>query len=850
MDVRGALSLFSTLRDLCHSVTKRIDNLRGNPQQLGLLNDELSVVEKRIDLCRGTLEKYCDAITTDILQYELTDIEEMEQTWGRVTASIEELEQMWQPRLRNRLRRLRRANRTADVITEQIVIVRNMSSRLSELNNKLREIAQQNDVFTADFTSVPNVRVPVYLDFSKRDTMEGEVKATLLESVERPLQNERNVHTQVTAIVGVSGMGGVGKTTALIGLAKDADVREKFSTGGIYFVVVGKDATAGKLVAELKDVVRRSGGKKRSEEIDSNGSLESAIRTTSTWFANRRALFICDDLWRTTSCPSGYYEDLVGLLDNSPESHVVISTRDSAIASEASARIVFEPRVSTGREARGMFMASAALDETKVAKEACEGLVEEVLELCAGIPLMLSIAGAQVRKRRGTPKTSLQRLLHYLKNERVCLQEEKRGKYPSTFNQVVRSSLVTIAERLETSEKFMRSWIEYSTGWPTSSARTVVEFVMDCFHRLCVLPRSARVSEQVIIGIWCNTNEKLGWDVIDCLVDFHLLQDFEDTTESSRYGLHDVLLDYCELQAGQKAKKELYHREFLSHAWELGCRESSIASDTEETLENYNIALGEIWEPETYKRCRPWWEVLSRPEKKHGISSYLLENLVRHLKESGRLAEAVGLLSDMRWTNLLVMNGSISKVNADFSLVENALHSHVEKELEREAFVDVHSGIKKIWDMMKRAWGVLLKNCDALPTHTYGYLLDSETNLPVVERYLQSAEDTVSGPWLKPRNAFWHILDSSSDRRTFRTAEEIVNIGLLKGSNNIVAATTKMLFWIDVETMNATREMVVRNEEDSSSQISAFTLCERTGMAVLGFDTGESCNCEMEKMER
>ena len=840
MDVRGALSLFSTLRDLCRSVTKRIDNLRVNPQQLDLLKDELSVVEKRIDLCRGTLEKYCDAITTEILEYELTDIEEMQLKWGHVTARIEELEQLWQPRVWNRLRRGRRANRTAEVITEQIQIVRNMTTRLSELNGKLREIAQQNDVFTADFTSVPNVKVPVFLDFSARDTMEGEVKATLLESVERPVRNEQNVYTQVTAVVGVSGMGGVGKTTALIRLAEDADVREKFSTGGIYFLAVGKDATPRKLMSGLKEIVKLSGGKKRSEEIDSNGSLESAIRTTSTWFANRRALFICDDLWATSCCPSGYFHELMGLVKSSSESHIVVSTRDSGIASEASARIVFEPRVRRGRESRGMFMASAGLDEIEVVEEACEGLVEEVLELCAGIPLMLSIAGAQVGKRRGAAKTSLERLLHHLKSERVCLQEEKRGKYPSTFNQAVRSSLATIADRLETSEKFMRSWTEYSRGSRVArSARTVVEFVMDCFHRLCVFPRSARVSEEVIIGMWCITNEKVGWDVMDCLVDFHLLQDLEGTKESSRYGLHDVLLDYCETQAGQNTKIEFYNREFLCHAWELCCRESSIAPDTEDTLEDYNMALGEIWEPETYERCRPWWEVLSRPEKKPGIREYLLENLLRHLKESGRLAEAVGLLSDMRWTKLLVMNGSISKMNADFSLVGNALYSHVEKEPEREAFIDVHSGITKIWEMMKRAWPVLLKNCDALPTHTYGYLLESETKLPVVERYLQSAEDTVSGPWLKPRNAFWHILDSLSDQRTFQTAEEIVNIGLLKDSNNIVAATRNMLFWIDIETMNAAREMVVRNEEYSSSEITAFTLCERTGMAVLGFDTGE-----------
>ena len=836
-----ALSLFSTLRDICHSVTQRVDNFRDNPQQLALLKDELSNAEQKINLCTETLERYREAISKEPLQFEVVVMHGMVRTLQRVDESVREVEETLQRRRGRLFKHFRRANRIAQDISEQVEIVRDLGARLNEMHEKLKVIAQQNDIFRPDFSSIPNVRVPVYLDFSTGDTMEGEVKATLLESVNRSARNVQNTHSHVTAVVGISGMGGVGKTTTLIGLAKDVDVREKFSTGGAYFLVVGKDATPGKLVTRLKDVVKLSGGKKRSEEIDSNGSLESAIRTTSTWFANRRALFICDDLWPTSSCPSGYMTVLMGLIDCSPESHVVISTRSSAIACEASSRIVFEPRVNTGREARGIFLTSAGLDESMIVEGECEEYVIQILELCGGVPLMLSIAGAQVRRRKGTRKASLEALLYSLTHERLSLPERQPGQYPSCFNQAVRASLKTIPDVLESSEEFMKLWNDYSTENPERVTGTIFEYVLDCFQRLCVLPRNARVSDDAIFGIWCMTKKKVGWSVIDSLVDIHVVLEFEDAAGKPRFGMHDVLLDYCDQmsRAGDNAKYELYHREFLSHAWELCCRESLIAPDSEDTLEDCNMALGEIWEPETYKRCRPWWEVLSRPEKIPAIRNYLLDNLLRHLKESSRLAEAVGLLSDMRWTKLLVMNGSISKMNADFSLVENALHSHIEKEPEREALINVHSGIKKIWDMMKRAWPVLLKNCDALPTHTYGYLLDSETKLRVVERYLQSAENIVSGPWLKPRNAFWHILDSSSDQRTFRTAERIMNIGLLKGSSNIVAATTKMLFRIDIETMNATREVAVMNEDDSSSGISAFSLCERTGMAVLGFNFGE-----------
>ena len=157
----------------------------------------------------------------------------------------------------------------------------------------------------------------------------------------------------MTAAVGVTGMGGVGKTTALIGLANDTDVREKFSEG-IYFVEVGKDATDEKIIRSLQGIVEKSGGKNMFEGIDSRQSLELVVSKTASWFSNRKVLFICDDLWKSSlpkrenstmaSCHTSYFNQLQGLLDGKPGFHLVISTRDSEIASNADATVLFESR--------------------------------------------------------------------------------------------------------------------------------------------------------------------------------------------------------------------------------------------------------------------------------------------------------------------------------------------------------------------------------------------------------------------------------------------------------------------------------------------------------------------------
>ena len=44
---------------------------------------------------------------------------------------------------------------------------------------------------------------------------------------------------------------------------------------------------------------------------------------------------------------------------------------------------------------------------------------------------------------------------------------------------------------------------------------------------------------------WCITSKELGWSVIDSLVDFHLVQEFEDAQGNPKFGLHEVILDYC-----------------------------------------------------------------------------------------------------------------------------------------------------------------------------------------------------------------------------------------------------------------------------------------------------------------
>ena len=837
-----ALTLLSTLRDLCRSISNRIENFRANREQFRVLKDELSNVAKKVSVCRTTLEKYSRTIVTESLEYELIDLGEMVQKMERVEESVKDLEEKL-PQRRRFFKEVSSSNRIAQDISHQEQVLRELSSRIHNFNEKLREISKQNDFFSPDFSSIPKLRHSWSLDFSTQGTMEGEIKAKLLECVRNSKEKKNGVYDHLTAVVGVAGMGGVGKTTALVGIAHDPDVRGIFSSG-VYFLTVGKDATSAKLVKELKEMIRRSGGERWCEKIDNNGGLGSAVRMTSSWFRGPKALFILDDLWGTPSSQLGYLEEMTGLLDESPESHMLISTRSSTIAFETSARIEFKPREETGFAARGIFLASAGLHDTSIQDTESEELLEEVLKLCGGVPLMLSIAGAQVRGRGETLTASLRHLLHSLDNERVILPKEQPGQYPSCFNQAVKLSLETIADVLKSSTKFMESWNEQPDYNPNRPSKPVLDFVINCFHRLCILPRNARVSKDIIFAIWCGPNRTVAWSVVDSLVDFHLFLEFKDGQGKSTFGLHDVVLDYCEKasQVGGNRKYELYHDEFLSRAWSMFHQGSLNISGcvTEETLEECGTVLDAFWVREACERCRPWWRVLSSSDNElSDMKSYLLDNLHRHLKESSRFAEAVGVLSHMGWTKMRLAQGSIVALNTDYSMVESAIRLHPRSQQDCKACDETLHGISNIWNTLKKAWPVLLNNAEALPTHAHGYLLDKETRLPLVERYLQSAFDIVTDPWFKPKSAFWSMLHSSGNSQVFRTTSSVCEIVVLMRPHTMIVATKDTLFWVDMEKMIATREMVIRNESQTQSYISAFTFCEGKGVLVIGYSTGE-----------
>ncbi len=185
---------------------------------------------------------------------------------------------------------------------------------------------------------------------------------------------------------GVLGMAGVGKTIALQGLAGDKDVRSRFPDG-IQYVSLGQAASVQTAIHEIARVMRLTGATVSVASVESSTSLREAVDYAFQWFQNRQCLFLIDDIWPTSACPTGYLSDLQQLLRESPESRIAVSTRSVNIAVEAGSIVNFGARDPLGPVSVAIFMAHALKCFRHKAGDVSPS-ISKVLARCGGLPML------------------------------------------------------------------------------------------------------------------------------------------------------------------------------------------------------------------------------------------------------------------------------------------------------------------------------------------------------------------------------------------------------------------------------------------------------------------------------
>lgn len=715
-----------------------------------------------------------------------------------------------EPSFSRRLRHKGRRFTAADAIDTQIAELR---STAREVHASLLQLTGFLNVLEPSQSVIPATRYKVWNNVSALDrhvvvsfnpssgSFEAKLKHDLLSLGPHTAQ-------RMAVAVGVAGMGGIGKTTALTALGWDMDVRERFCHG-VFFLAFGRDAEHGHVLRQLSKIVRKTGAEDSVvDAVARADDVREACERTAEWFHGRKVLFLCDDLWSSPQRPLGYLPELRELLGGQEESCMVITTRDNAIANEAGICVQFSARNPHGELSRRILLNNAHVQGVPemLDNEAGDEL-ETVLAGCAGHPLTLAVAGraiAGLRKNSDSWTKALTSCIDLTTRNRRRLLRRQLPSYMNNFESAVLTSLQIADEWLPT--------ILQSTPPSSISCSTLL-------IRLCVLKRQMRVNVVVLQKLWFELDEFDVPDVRDKLVDLNLLLRGGANVSNSVIGLHDNVLELCEYMARDRKLFGEIHRSFLSAYLRPPCTggphhdtdenlassfrmmilNTPSSSSAEDALTANKADLDLVNEAVVQQLTRPWWTLSDAAD-----DGFISANVCRLLLRGGLLVELVGLLSHAAWIKKRMELGDVTTLLFEFDEVIDVLYN---AGLDKNCSPLLRA-LRQLRDASSDMWLYVKDDSEEIASQVHARLLDIQDPSGLLHRCMKSSADCLTGRrWLRPTRRQWPI-PLGSGLVEIMVGEPVNHISMDWKKNIAYAATKTAVLEIDLRARKVISSML------------------------------------------
>ncbi len=246
-----------------------------------------------------------------------------------------------------------------------------------------------------------------------------------LNTLKRAIRRRDTARPGITGrgVVGIQGMGGIGKTVLAAALARDPDIQEAYAEG-ILWVVVGKQPDLLELQVELAAAA--------GEPERTFSSVHQGKRELGQLFEERRILLVLDDVWEAEHAAK---LDVVG-----PQGILLVTTRNAAVLVGLGAE-QYQLSVLSFKEALALLAAWSGQEVGDLPETAAQ-----VVRSCGHLPLALAMIGAMVRLQKITWRNALLRL------EKADLSK-LRGSFPDyPYPNLMRALEVSVSA-LELSEQ-------------------------------------------------------------------------------------------------------------------------------------------------------------------------------------------------------------------------------------------------------------------------------------------------------------------------------------------------------------------------------------------------------------
>lgn len=317
-------------------------------------------------------------------------------------------------------------------------------------------------------------------------------------------------------------MAGVGKTSALIALGHDKDVRDHFKDGVLY-LQLGAKASVKDVTRGLFKIMRFTEARASADTVHWQTDLTIAVDDAALWFMGKVNLFVIDDLWSTSSCDKGFLPQFRNILEGSSESRIVLATRNVLIGSSASSHVDFDARNPLGPISRSMFIGYATNRFREVVSREVFNLVsvQGILRLCAGLPIALAVTGCFVSRQVSSV---------------------------SEFESVCNMYLKQLEAKTKLRASIVESAISLSVGYLDSALQDMPNPSSQMYTSLCILKKQHWIPVCTLAKLWGVGGESAE-HIAQLFSSMSLVRKSVQKTgaevEEVGLSLHDLHHDFC-----------------------------------------------------------------------------------------------------------------------------------------------------------------------------------------------------------------------------------------------------------------------------------------------------------------
>lgn len=485
------------------------------------------------------------------------------------------------------------------------------------------------------------------------------------------------------------GQGGVGKTTAVCGIAYHEKTRIRFPDG-VFFVNIGVQGNVADLIKGIAQMVKSSGNSERSDEIRGADSLLSAVSLAAQWFQERYCLFIFDDVWIVNDISESVLDSLRQIAHHRL-SRMVYTTRDSKVRTFP--KVEFMPKGDV--LAKEMLLKVAELVAPKDPQ--AQIALNKILRLCAGLPVYISIAGKAIRELSQRYKSP------------------EKGFALVAFIETGQDEI-----GMDGIEPILRRSLD------VANAELGQATCLECFASLSILRNGERLPLKIIEKLW-GRNATAVRNIIDIFERISILRVHESSGQQrvSSISLHDTVLT---------AAREFSNSESLN-----GSYWDQLVSSYCQTQGNEFGTVGSSTEASKMSLFKEWWHKVKD-------DGYIFEHIIWLLGGARRYTELFWLMTTPGWIiNQLNKNGHL-QVRADI-LVATGCISKV-SEWTDEFRKAVKQWLRLLENAVTLTASVVGYNSseEVIWTQLYGRLLYHETCNEWVNTFLRKIEQNAPRP--------------------------------------------------------------------------------------------------------